>query len=58
MTLPLQIAYFMEIHTEEDCADEDGQALNPELRQLGAIAAVKVAVRSASMGPSCSTRSG
>lgn len=53
-----KIAYFVEVHREEDCAKQDGQTLNPELRQLGAIAAVKVAVRSASMGPGCSTRSG
>lgn len=49
-----KIAYFVEVHREEDCAKQDGQTLNPELRQLGAIAAVKVAVRSASMGPGCS----
>ncbi|XP_021731108.1 protein TWIN LOV 1 [Chenopodium quinoa] len=44
-----KVAYFVEVHME-DCINQDGQALNAELRQLGAIAAVKVAVRSATMG--------
>lgn len=52
----LQVAYFVEVQKEEDRINEDEQAtLNPELRQLGVIAAVKVAVRSATMGP-CSSR--
>ncbi|KNA22630.1 hypothetical protein SOVF_032580 [Spinacia oleracea] len=51
-----KVAYFVEVQKEEDRINEDEQAtLNPELRQLGVIAAVKVAVRSATMGP-CSSR--
>lgn len=48
----LQVAYFVEVHMKEDGINQDGQTLNPEMRQLGVIAAVKVAVRSATMGPS------
>lgn len=51
-----KIAYFVEVHMEEECMKQDVRMLNPELKQLGCIAAVKVAVRSASMAPpSCST---
>ncbi|KAH9609184.1 hypothetical protein KSS87_002410 [Heliosperma pusillum] len=50
-----KIAYFIEVHMAEDCAnDQDGQKL-PELKQLGAIAAAKVAVRSATMGSGSSS---
>lgn len=51
-----KVAYFVEVHMEENRINQDGQALNPELRQLGAIAAVKVAVRSSTMGPGSSRR--
>lgn len=51
-----KIAYFVEVHMEEGCVNQNGQTLNPDLRLLGAIAAMKVAVRCTSMGPGCSTR--
>ncbi|XP_074274536.1 protein TWIN LOV 1 [Silene latifolia] len=51
-----KIAYFIEVHMDENSANEqDGQKLNPELKQLGAIAAAKVAVRSATMGSGSSS---
>lgn len=51
-----KVAYFVEVHMKEDGINQDGQTLNPEMRQLGVIAAVKVAVRSATMGPGSSGR--
>ncbi|KAL9246422.1 hypothetical protein vseg_019958 [Gypsophila vaccaria] len=51
-----KVAYFIEVHMEEDSStDQNREKLNPEMRQLGAIAAAKVAVRSATMGPGPST---
>ncbi|KAL2904383.1 Protein TWIN LOV 1 [Bienertia sinuspersici] len=48
------VTYFVEVHMEEGYVNQDGRMLSPEIRQLGTIAAVKVAVRSATMGP-CSS---
>ncbi|GAB2280331.1 hypothetical protein Dimus_014971 [Dionaea muscipula] len=46
------IAYFVEVHVEDDDGKErEGNTLSPELKQLGVVGAVKVAVRSLSMGP-------
>uniref|UniRef100_A0A803MBI2 PAS domain-containing protein n=1 Tax=Chenopodium quinoa TaxID=63459 RepID=A0A803MBI2_CHEQI len=50
-----KVAYFVEVHME-DCINQDGQTLIPKLRHLGAIAAVKVTVRSATMGLGSSRR--
>ncbi|XP_011042327.1 PREDICTED: protein TWIN LOV 1-like isoform X2 [Populus euphratica] len=42
---------------EEKCNSQDRRGLSPETRQLSAVGAVKVAVRSLSMGASCSKSS-
>lgn len=46
----VQIAYFVGVQIEEGCKDQDTRGLSPETRQLGAVGAVKVAVRSLSIG--------
>lgn len=50
MFLAIQIAYFAAVHMEEGCKNQDRHGLSPEMRQLSAIGAIKVAVRSLSMG--------
>ncbi|XWS64309.1 hypothetical protein CRYUN_Cryun06bG0175300 [Craigia yunnanensis] len=45
-----KIAYFVGVQREEDCNNRDRHGLSPEMRQLSAVGAVKVAVRSSSMG--------
>lgn len=51
-----QIAYLVGVHMEEARANQGGHGhgLSPEMRQLGTVGAVKIAVRSSSMaaGPS------
>ncbi|GMN41774.1 hypothetical protein TIFTF001_011004 [Ficus carica] len=51
-----KIAYLVGVHMEEGCANQGGRGhgLSPEMRQLGTVGAVKIAVRSSSMaaGPS------
>ncbi|CAK7332419.1 unnamed protein product [Dovyalis caffra] len=49
-----KIAYFVGVQMEEKCERQDRHGLSPEIRQLGAVGAVKVAVRSSSIGASCS----
>ncbi|XP_024041332.1 protein TWIN LOV 1 isoform X2 [Citrus clementina] len=46
----MKIAYFAAVHTEEGCRNQDRHGLSLEMRQLSAIGAIKVAVRSLSMG--------
>jgi hypothetical protein len=53
----VQIAYFVGVQMEEKCKSQDRRGLSPEIRQLGAVGAVKVAVRSLSIGASCSRSS-
>jgi hypothetical protein len=53
----VQIAYFVGVQMEEKCKSQDRHGLSPETRQLSAVGAVKVAVRSLSMGASCSKSS-
>ncbi|OMO90281.1 hypothetical protein CCACVL1_07424 [Corchorus capsularis] len=48
----VQIAYYVGVQIEEDCKNQDRHGLSPEMRQLSAVGAVKVAVRSLSMGAS------
>ena len=57
MLIDVQIAYFVGVQTEEKCMIQDRRGLRPEIRQLGAVGAVKVAVRSLSIGASCSKSS-
>nr|AML77360.1 putative LOV domain-containing protein [Akania lucens] len=45
-----KIAYFVGVQMEEGCKNQDRLGLSPEMRQLSAVGAVKVAVRSLSMG--------
>nr|AML78423.1 putative LOV domain-containing protein [Aextoxicon punctatum] len=45
-----KIAYFVEVQIDEGWKDQDGQGLSPEIRRLGTVGAVKVAVRTTSMG--------
>lgn len=45
-----KIAYFVGVHMEESCNDQGGRGLSPEMRQLSTVGAVKIAVRSSSMG--------
>ncbi|KAK9276024.1 hypothetical protein L1049_005555 [Liquidambar formosana] len=47
-----KIAYFVGVQIEEGCRNQDRQGLSPEMRQLSVVGAVKVAVRSLSMGAS------
>ena len=35
---------------EDECNNWDGRGLSPEMRQLSAVGAVKIAVRTLSMG--------
>ncbi|GKV22451.1 hypothetical protein SLEP1_g32324 [Rubroshorea leprosula] len=49
-----KIAFFMGVQIEEGGKNQDGHGLSPERRQLSAVGAVKVAVRSSSMGAGCS----
>nr|AML77919.1 putative LOV domain-containing protein [Griselinia littoralis] len=49
-----KIAYFVGVQMDGSCKNEDEQRLSPEMRQLSAVGAVKVAVRSSSMGASTS----
>nr|AML76538.1 putative LOV domain-containing protein [Gyrocarpus americanus] len=44
-----KIAFYVGVQIEESCKSID-QGLSPEMRQLGAVGAVKVAVRSLSVG--------
>ena len=48
--MDVQIAYFVGVQMEEACKNQDGHGLSPEMRQLSAVGAVRVAVRSLSMG--------
>ncbi|XP_044489692.1 protein TWIN LOV 1 isoform X4 [Mangifera indica] len=51
-----KVAYFASVQTEEGCKSADRHGLSPEKMQLSAIGAIKVAVRSSSMG-ACSSKS-
>nr|AML78756.1 putative LOV domain-containing protein [Aphanopetalum resinosum] len=51
-----KIAYFVGVQIEEGSANEDGRGLSPERRQLSVVGAVKVAIRSLSIG-ACSSNS-
>jgi hypothetical protein len=55
--IDVQIAYFVGVQMEEKCKSQDRRGRSPEIRQLGAVGAVKVAVRSLSIGASCSRSS-
>nr|AML79411.1 putative LOV domain-containing protein [Yucca brevifolia] len=50
-----KIAFYVGVQINEN--SKDAQGLSPEMRQLSAVAAVKVAVRSLSAGPGPSSRS-
>nr|AML79192.1 putative LOV domain-containing protein [Frankenia laevis] len=51
-----KIAYFIELHIEDDMKNQEiKHTPSPGLKQLGAVGAVKVAVRSLSMGPASSS---
>nr|AML76437.1 putative LOV domain-containing protein [Kirkia wilmsii] len=45
-----KVAYFVALHMEEGCKNHERQGLSPEMRQLSAIGAIKIAVRGLSMG--------
>nr|AML78129.1 putative LOV domain-containing protein [Telesonix jamesii] len=45
-----KIAYFIAVQIEESCNNQDGQCVSPDMRQLSTVGAVKVAVRTMSMG--------
>lgn len=45
-----KIAFFVGVHIEEDCKNQGGDALSPEMRQRSTVGAVKVALRTLSMG--------
>lgn len=45
-----KIAYSVWVQMEEGCGYQDAQGLSPEMRQRSTVGAVKVAVRSSSMG--------
>ncbi|KAA8529471.1 hypothetical protein F0562_033730 [Nyssa sinensis] len=45
-----KIAYFVGVQIDESCKHQDKQGLGPELRQRSVVGAVRVAVRSLSMG--------
>ncbi|GAB2214102.1 hypothetical protein Droror1_Dr00018438 [Drosera rotundifolia] len=46
-----KIAYFVEVHAEEDEKEQAGNVSSPKSKHLSVVGAVKVAVRSLSMGP-------
>lgn len=50
MFMAVQIAYFVGVQMEEGCKNQVGHGLSPEMRQLSAVGAVRIAVRSLSMG--------
>nr|AML78307.1 putative LOV domain-containing protein [Staphylea trifolia] len=45
-----KIAYYVSVQIEEGCPNQDRHGLSPEMKQLSAVGAVKIAVRSLSMG--------
>lgn len=45
----VQVAFYVGVQIDEGSKNDD-KGLSPEMRQLGAVGAVKVAVRSSSMG--------
>ncbi|XP_048441129.1 protein TWIN LOV 1-like isoform X2 [Pyrus x bretschneideri] len=45
-----KIAYFVGVQTEEGCKNQVEHGLSPEMRQLSAVGAVRIAVRSLTMG--------
>ncbi|XP_030442449.1 protein TWIN LOV 1 isoform X1 [Syzygium oleosum] len=45
-----KIAYFVGVQIEEDCENQGGDALSPEMRQRSTVGAVKVALRTMSIG--------
>ncbi|KAJ8649913.1 hypothetical protein MRB53_002936 [Persea americana] len=51
-----KVAFYVGVQIDEDSKD-DHRGLSPEMRQLGAVGAVKVAVRSSSMGVGSSSKS-
>lgn len=46
----VQVAYFVGVQIEEGCKNQDRNGLCPEMRHRSVVGAVKVAVRSLSMG--------
>lgn len=52
----VQVAFYVGVQIDEGSKD-DHRGLSPEMRQLGAVGAVKVAVRSSSMGVGSSSKS-
>lgn len=53
--MAVQIAYYIGVQIDVSSKDQnEQQRLSPEIRQLSAVGAVKVAVRSLSMGASTS----
>nr|AML76958.1 putative LOV domain-containing protein [Salvia sp. BC-2016] len=49
-----KVAFFVGIQIDDRCKNEERHGLNPEMRQLSVVGAVKVAVRGLSMGASTS----
>nr|AML79060.1 putative LOV domain-containing protein [Croton tiglium] len=45
-----KVAYFVGVQMEEGCKSQDRHGLSPEMRQLSCVGAVRVAVRSSSIG--------
>ena len=50
----LQVAYFVGVQMDEDDKKQDEHGLNPKMKQLSTVGAVRVAVRSLSMTVGCS----
>ena len=46
----MQIAYYVGVQIDESSKNQDKHGLSPEMMQRGAVGAVKVAVRSLSIG--------
>nr|AML76975.1 putative LOV domain-containing protein [Eschscholzia californica] len=51
-----RIAFYIGVQIEEGCRSEGGRGLSPEMRQLGTVGAVKVAIRSLAVTAGCSKR--
>ncbi|KAL6562565.1 hypothetical protein OROGR_003572 [Orobanche gracilis] len=45
------VAFFVGIQMEDQCNSRETHALEPEIRQLSVVGAVKVALRGFTMGP-------
>lgn len=48
--MAVQIAYYVGVQIEEEYKSQERHGLNPEKRQLSCVGAVRIAVRSTSIG--------